>query len=62
MVIISADETQPEESNEDVDIIEAPTDSLDSVTPPVITLPENILDGLQIGKKINYKRKQENLP
>ena len=51
LVVISADENQPEDSNEDVDIIEAPTDSLDSETPPVITLPDNILDGLQIGKK-----------
>ena len=32
-----------------MDIIEAPIDSLDSESPPVITLPENILGGLQIG-------------
>ena len=32
-----------------MDIIEAPIDSLASESPPVITLPENILDGLQIG-------------
>ena len=50
LVVISADdENQSEESNEDVDIIEAPIDSLASESPPVITLPENILDGLQIG-------------
>lgn len=49
LVVISADENQSEESNGDVDIIEAPIDSLDSESPPVITLPENILGGLQIG-------------
>ena len=54
LVVISADENQSEESNEDVDIIEAPIDSLDSESPPVITLPENILDGLQIGMYTYY--------